>query len=131
MTVLRIISESELQLIQGWRYDAPEEHAEDFKQLLWNLGCNVHSGIELQSNTHRNNLGNVVSCRRWVCFERSDKEWLESGYASRDALNEYSGSSLLVDLVGARRRKEVLNDNEEDAEKYSEGYSEDEQQDDF
>lgn len=110
MTVLRIISESELQRHPSWRSDAPEAYPDDFKTLLWNLGCDTIQGIETQMNTHRNIFGEVVTCRRWVCFERSDKEWLESGYCTREALNEYSGSSLLADLTGVRRRKEVLND---------------------
>jgi len=39
-----------------------------------------------------------VTCDRFVGNERTDKEWIESGYASREAKDKSSGSKLLTDI---------------------------------
>lgn len=76
-----------------------EENAQKFKQILWELGGDIYKPYERQGGlTHRNQFNKIVLCDRWVLCERLDKEWLESGYASREAKNEASGSKMVQDL---------------------------------
>lgn len=100
MIVVKVISESELAtVIKDWNYTYPEQNPTDFKQLLWDLGINVNKPFEKQEGLiHRNIFNKVVSCTRWVGLEREDEEWIESGYASREARVAASGSKLVADM---------------------------------
>ena len=61
--------------------------------------CLGNKPIEKQEGlTHRNRLNEVVTCSRWVANERTDSEWIKTGYASREAKNLSSGSKLVRDL---------------------------------
>lgn len=95
-----IISESELiKVIPNYSYTFEEEQPEQFKHMLWGLGLDVNQRYIRQDNLqHRNKFNQIVLCSRWVGEERQDKQWIESGYASREAVDKYSGSSILDDL---------------------------------
>ena len=97
---LEIVSESEIALAYP-DYDCTweQEQGERFKDILWNFGMDLNRPIERQDGLfHRNRLNEVVFCSRWVGESRQDKEWLESGFASKEARDKSSGSKLLADL---------------------------------
>jgi hypothetical protein len=95
-----VISESEVSAVvpdyfSGWE----NTNREEFLKLLYKAGCDTRYEIEIQDNLkHRNRMNQVVICRRWICYERTDDAWIESGYASRDAIHKASGNKLLRDL---------------------------------
>lgn len=81
------ISESDLLRLPGYSKDMPEKAPEEFKKILWACGLNVKSPeLEIQTLLHRNLQNKVVSCRRWVSIERTDKQWLRGGHASLEAV---------------------------------------------
>ncbi len=95
-----IVSESEIKVcIPHFSKDYSELYPTEFKSILWNLGCNTNSSIEQQDDVlHRNRLNQEVLCTRWVALERIDDAWLKSGYASREVLNEQSGSKMVKEV---------------------------------
>lgn len=95
-----IISESELVKAIP-KYDASFETTfpEEFKSLLWSLGLDTNEKYTRQDKLmHRNRFNEAVLCSRWVGEERQDSQWISSGYASREAVDKYSGSAILDDL---------------------------------
>ena len=100
MTAITVISESEIKkVLPNFSEDYEQKYPDDFKKLLWNLGGNINSPYERQDNLmHRNRLNEVVVCTRWVLKERLDNDWITSGYASREAKLEASGSKMVRDL---------------------------------
>lgn len=72
---------------------------DDLKQILFDLGMSLETDIEIQDNImHRNRFGQIVQCTRWVGDERTDEEWLKSGYASQAAKDKAKGGRLLLDM---------------------------------
>lgn len=112
MIAVVIISESEIsKVISNWHYQYPDNNPEDFKTLLWGLGINVNMPIERQDGfCHRNRFNEVVICTRWVGYERLDKDWIKSGYASREAKNEASNNKMLKDLLNHKSPRESFVD---------------------
>lgn len=100
MVAVVVVSASEIQKVVPDFNDSYESrYPEDFRKMLWNLGCDINKPIEKQEGlTHRNRLNEVVTCTRWIANERVDQEWVKSGHASREAKNESSGSKLVRDL---------------------------------
>ena len=98
ITALVIISLSELQTINPKYTEEWSENTPELEQTLFSLGANTKSPYEKQTDQHRNRFGNLITCSRWVCAERTDKEWIESGYASQAAIDKASGSRLIRDL---------------------------------
>lgn len=98
ITALVIISLSELQTINPKYTEEWSENTPELEQTLFSLGANTKSPYEKQTDQHRNRFGNLITCSRWVCNERTDKEWVESGYASQAAIDKASGSKLIRDL---------------------------------
>lgn len=95
-----IVSESELKLQDNYYEGFDENQPSKFNELLHELGCDINKPIEKQENvTHRNRLNQVVTCSRWIATERFDKEWINSGYASRDAKNRASGSKMVYGVT--------------------------------
>lgn len=100
MVAVVVVSLSELQTVvpsmkQGYHLSNPIA----FRTILHNMGLDTNKPFELQEGlTHRNRLNAVVTCDRWVGNERTDPEWVKSGYASREARNEASGSKMVRDL---------------------------------
>jgi hypothetical protein len=102
------ISLSELQYVfpEQYRY-FPEKymlmHVEALTQALFMLGMDVTDFVEEQDSIeHRNKLGVVVNCKRWVGTERGDKKWLDSGCASVAALDRAKDNKLLNDMYSLR-----------------------------
>lgn len=122
------ISESEISIICP-QYDVSwlAENIEDLKTVLYELGGDISKHFELQEVTqHRNRLGNVVTCGRYLLEERSDIKWLQSGYASQAAIDKarnspmtdclYREKGLTVDMQQAMEKKDkyqVVEDEEE------------------
>lgn len=100
MSAITVISESELaKVISNWTSDFPQKFPDTFKKILYDLGLDVNQPWETQEDMlHRNRFNNVVQCNRYVGLERLDDLWIRSGYASREARNNHSGSKLLRDL---------------------------------
>jgi hypothetical protein len=95
-----IISESEIsKVIENYSSEWALNNPDDFFKLLWDMGADTRYEIEVQDNyMHRNRLNEVVICRRWACYERTDSEWINSRWASREAKHKASGNKLLRDL---------------------------------
>jgi|APGre2960657404_1045060.scaffolds.fasta_scaffold00085_16 hypothetical protein len=100
MVAIAVVSLSELKKVHP---EITSEYLKENKskllQYLWELGGDIQKPFECQENLlHRNRLNEVVQCDRWVLTERLDKEWIDSGYCSREAKNESSGSQMVKDL---------------------------------
>lgn len=95
-----IVSESEIaRVVPDYSCTWAQNNPDKFFSLLWNAGCDTRYEIEIQDNLkHRNRMGEIVICRRWACYERTDSEWINSGNASREAKHKASGNRLLRDL---------------------------------
>ena len=97
-----IVSESEIAYVEPtysyeW-WNTSNENYEKLIGLLWQFGMNIDYPIEYQACTlHRNRMNNVVQCCRYVGQERTDDEWLSSGYASQEVTDKVKGSKLLED----------------------------------
>lgn len=102
ISALKFISVSEIaKVLPSITYEWIEANEDKFLQMLHELGCDVRnpSSIEKQEDlTHRNFFGEIVQCTRYVCNERTDQEWVKSGYASQAAIDKSKGSALLIDL---------------------------------
>lgn len=116
-----IISESELaKVIPNYTSEFEASDPYKFRSLLWSLGMDVDKGFQRQDYMqHRNRLNEVVLCSRWVGESRIDTEWIESGYASTEAKDKYSGSRMLEDLYRAKSATLDIQDYLESRDKYS------------
>lgn len=106
MTIaVMFVSESELSMADpSYQSDWIESNKDKLYQMLWEFGMDTNSDMDFQEITqHRNRMNKLVTCRRYAGFERYDKEWVDSGYASREAKIVASGSKML----GAVRYGEV------------------------
>jgi hypothetical protein len=97
---LCVISASEIaEIVKDFTYEWVEKYPEEFKQILFQAGMDIRQPIELQENIlHRNRMNKTVQCDRWVGNERTDREWVYSGYASKESRDKASGSRLLADI---------------------------------
>lgn len=96
---VKIISESEIQkVIPDFDSEYAQTNPSEFIQMLSELGMNISKPVEQQYLIHRNVFNEVVCCNRWVGLEKIDEQWLNSGYASRDAKLAASDSRLVADL---------------------------------
>lgn len=100
ITALCIISMTEIaKVIPTITYEWINEHKHEFLQMLHELGCNTNQPIEYQPDVlHVNRFNETVYSDRWVANERTDKEWVESGYATQAAIDKSKGNRLLIDL---------------------------------
>lgn len=98
------ISESELFYIYpDYTYDLEFTNPVLFKSLLFTLGIDINLKYTKQENLiHRNKLNKVVQCNRYVGEERQDKEWLESGKASKEVLDKATKNKILEDIYRSR-----------------------------
>ena len=83
-----------------------------------------------QVTQHRNMLGKIVTCCRWFGNSRLDTEWLNSGYASKEAKDKAKGSRLLDELYKARGLTEDVLAAAEEKDKWNPWKDEDEVEDD-
>jgi hypothetical protein len=97
---LSIVSAMDIvEVMPHFTYKWAEENKGDFYEILWQFGMNTNQGVETQACvTHRTRLNRLVTCDRWVGNERTDKEWIDSGFASRESKDKASGSKLLTDI---------------------------------
>jgi len=121
VVALRIISESEIaKVIPNWSAEFETENPTKFKILLSGLGVDVTLPYLRQDGlTHRNMLNEVVLCSRWVGQERLDEEWINSGYASQEAIDKASGSRMVESVYRARGLTEDMQAILESRDKYT------------
>jgi hypothetical protein len=98
------ISETEIaKVVPDYHYSWLEEDTEKLKGILYDLGMDTGKPFELQPPVqHRNRLGEVVTSARYYGTERSDPEYLRSGFASQAALDKAKNCRLLDDLYKER-----------------------------
>ena len=102
------VSESEIKLSDPrykptWSTDFPRK----FNGILWALGLDSKQAYTVQVNIqHRNRLNEVVKCTRWCGNERSDQAWIESGNASRAAVDKSKNNPIVDDIY--RQRHETI-----------------------
>jgi len=92
-----IISESEIAMLYPeYNISWLTEEVDDLKTVLWDMGMDtVNENFTLSEVVqHRNRLGKVVTCGRYVGQERSDLEYLQSGYASQAAIDKSRNSPM-------------------------------------
>lgn len=100
------ISESEIKKVIP-EFGSSYYNTEKLNRILYELGMDTSKNIEQQNGLiHRNRLNEVVRCTRWVGDERQDEEWINSGYASQEALDKYSGNRILEDLYRSKNLTE-------------------------
>ena len=104
IAAISYISLSEIQTVAPWVTDEfIEENYEVFKKMLFDLGMDVYQyPHEVQDCTHRNRFGNIITCKRYVGNERTDKEWIESGYCSVEARDKSLNNRILTDLYRSK-----------------------------
>jgi hypothetical protein len=104
IVALCIISESEIaKVIPDYSCSLEQEKTEEFRRLLYSLGMDTSKIYSRQDAVqHRNRFNEVVVCSRWVGEERVDKQWISSGYASKEARDKASGSKILESLYRER-----------------------------
>jgi len=98
------VSMSELAIAKpDITYDWIENNQSQFKDMLFQLGIDITMPIDKQEDVlHRNKLNKIVQCTRWVGEERQDLGWLDSPYASREAIDKKKNNKLLNDLYRLR-----------------------------
>lgn len=103
IVALCIISESEIaRILPDYSFEF-ENESESFNRLLFSLGMDTDKPYQRQDGLqHRNRLNEIVVCSRWVGQERIDANWIQSGYASKEAIDKASGSKILEDLYRSK-----------------------------
>lgn len=85
-----------------------DNNIDKFQKMLFELGMDIYNfPAEEQYCTHRNRFGNIVTDYRYVGNSRLDSEWVQSGYASQEAMDKSLNNRLLVDLYRSRGMCEV------------------------
>lgn len=108
IAALMYISMSELAIAKpDITYQWIEENNHEFLDMLESLGMNTRVPIDRQVDViHKNKVGKTVRCDRWVGNEKTNREWVTSGYASQAAIDKSKNNKILVDLY--RQKGEVL-----------------------
>ena len=120
IVALCIISESEIVKVMPNYTSKFEDRDEEFKNFLYSLGMDVNKPYQRQDALqHRNRFNEIVVCSRWVGNSRLDEKWLNSGYASREAIDKASGSKLTEDIYRARYETEDAQQMLESRDKYT------------
>lgn len=79
-----------------------ENNQGEFLQWLYELGADITYQVREEYNQHRNRFDEVVTTYRWVCEERRDESWLQSGHASEAAIDRGLDNKLLNDCYRLR-----------------------------
>ena len=100
ITAILIVSASEIaKVLPDFTYAWTEANPHKFQDLLFEIGMDINHKFEVQECVqHKNRFGEVVICDRYVGVERTDKAWVESGYASVEAQDRSRNNKLLNDL---------------------------------
>lgn len=98
------ISQSEVSyLYPDYEFNWNEERLDDLNSILFDLGMDTKQHWEFQDvSQHRNRMNQVVTCNRYYGVERSDTEWLQSGYASTAAKDKALNSRMLDDCYRSK-----------------------------
>ena len=121
------VSSSEIaKVIPDWDEVKAAEDEDYFKSILWQLGVDTEQPIEWQTLQHRNRFNEVVICSRWVGNERQDKQWIESGYASKEAVDKSKNSKMLDSSYRSRALTVDVQEMLEEKDRRSKIVSEDE-----
>lgn len=80
------LSVSDLWLVEGFKEAFMTGNEAKVKQYLFENGMDVAGGFEEVLCQHRNLQNKVTMCIRYEGYERLDKEWIQSGAASMDAV---------------------------------------------
>lgn len=108
IVALRIISLSEIaKVVPDITMQWIDDNQREFLTMLYDLGVNTRQPVEVQDNVwHYNFFREATVCTRWVGNERTDEQWISSGYASQAAIDKSKGSSLLIDLYRLKGQAE-------------------------
>lgn len=80
------------------------------KKILWDFGLDTSKGMAIRDCTHRNLSNEVVTCPMYRARERTDKDWLESGFASVEAhIDSASDISVRRDMHKISQVKSTSN----------------------
>lgn len=103
IAALKAVSLSEIATVDSKYTEAyAEANPDEILKLLFDLGIDTKQKYEHQLKTHRNMFNNVITCSRWVGEERTDYEWINSGYASTEAIDRSKNNRLLNDLYWSK-----------------------------
>ncbi len=89
--ISRNISESDLKTFA--EYDGSVAIR---NQLLYKLGVDTSMNIEVIECQHRNLQGKVTEGKLFMAFERLDREWVKSGFASTEAFLAHGNDPTMV-----------------------------------
>lgn len=84
---------SETDLLASPDYDGSVSSR---NKILFKLGVDTSLPIEVMECQHRNLQGKVVEGKLFMCFERLDREWCKSGFASLEAFVAYGGDETMA-----------------------------------
>lgn len=85
--VWNYISEADLEYCRDWNPNIPKEKPRLFLRMLYLLGADPTQKWEEETLTHRTRVtGEIVTTKRYAFVERRDKDWLNSGLASLEAI---------------------------------------------
>lgn len=79
------LSMSDLMLVSGFAAAAAEDDTEVIHSILHTNGLDINKEHTLAFRCHRNLRNQVVEGYRFEGQERTDVEWIKSGYASLEA----------------------------------------------
>lgn len=97
------ISLSELQTVEPrYTLEWADSSEKELLDVLHGLGMDINQSVECQVVEHRNRFGNLITCPRWVGQSRIDKEWIESGHASQEAIDRSLNNKMITDLYRMR-----------------------------
>jgi hypothetical protein len=115
-----IISDSELQALgdEGYIDYQPDLYLKNpkyFQKICFMLGADTQffSRLEVDTLQHRNKLGQVVQCNRYVWPERQDKAWVHSKYASMDVLYDTADKETQRDMREMSKQSKFIVKKEE------------------
>lgn len=80
------LSLSDLLEVEGFAEAYGANDKKKMKEILWNCGMDTTQEVEEMFCEHRNLQNQVVKCLRYSGYERTDKEWIKSGYATLEAI---------------------------------------------
>lgn len=101
----RNLSFSDLAKVPGAVKIMQSGKKEEIDNLLHQYGYDVRIGYEIENKYHRSLTSNEVVFGPYIMgFERQDKEWIESGFASLEAkIEAVKDPHLREDLVQMNR----------------------------
>lgn len=104
IAALVCISESEIaEVYKDYDSTWDKEQPDKLKGILYEAGLDTNTHYEKQEDIlHRNIMNKVVKCHRWVGNSRTDKAWINSGYASAEAIDRSKCNRLLDDLYRSK-----------------------------